>query len=260
MRGPTPRQTLRTILIAGCAFAALTAPAHADPPAATAPGLEGEYLSAGHHLGTSVSTADRTCDPNGQSGITFSASGVAAGPYPGRFTEQGWIVIGPQTTPSGPTTVDGPVREFHSRFEIASATGDVVGVKRYSSARPDAVFGSSATYGTCRPANALVGRDFFQVAVTGVEYDAVIRTALGTFRDRGLAFASLENQDDDPSPPSQPDLRSFDETFLSDAAVAVPFKRKDCKQGDTVFLSKKACKDFFKGAHNHDGEGSDDDG
>ncbi len=36
------------------------------------------------------------CDPMGTSTISFYASGIATGPYPGTFVEQGVYTIGPQ--------------------------------------------------------------------------------------------------------------------------------------------------------------------
>jgi opacity protein-like surface antigen len=69
------------------------------------------------------------CDLTGTSKLSFEASGIATGPYPGTFTENGVFKIGPQQFPSPGTFPDGPVLSFRSTFSIDSPNGIVRGTK-----------------------------------------------------------------------------------------------------------------------------------
>ena len=75
-------------------------------------------------------TVDFDCDPTSISTVTWSASGVATGPYPGTFTVQGSAMIGPQppSVPSGtlfvrPTvSTPGTARMAASNRSVSSRT------------------------------------------------------------------------------------------------------------------------------------------
>src|SRR5207244_8774116 len=87
------------------------------------PTLTGEELIAAPDVTTN-------CNPNGTSTVTFRASGVATGPYPGTFSEAGTATIGPQTLSPGGGQSIGTLLTFAALFTIQSAVGDVAGAKR----------------------------------------------------------------------------------------------------------------------------------
>src|SRR6266516_787404 len=92
-----------------------------------------------------------SCDVNGTSTISFSSSGVAAGPYPGTFTEVGTATLGPQSFDVNGTP-NGFLLSFDAVFTINSSVGNVTGTKTFSTsvANPLAVgqCGNTAGGGT----------------------------------------------------------------------------------------------------------------
>src|SRR5919197_1104425 len=99
------------------AFPAGVAAIDADAP----PTLTGEAF-LDFHPATHV-----TCTAS-EGTLTFSASGVAAGPYPGTFSETGTATVS--------ATVAGPVLAFSASFSIDSPVGHVEGTKEQVSATP----------------------------------------------------------------------------------------------------------------------------
>jgi hypothetical protein len=85
--------------------------------------LTGETLT-----GTPVTTS-ATCNPAGTSTFTYAVSGVAAGPYPGTFTETGTATIGSQISPGGGTEA-ALLLSFNASFVINSPLGNVTGTKQ----------------------------------------------------------------------------------------------------------------------------------
>src|SRR5215210_521966 len=89
------------------------------------PTLEGETFTSnqvvvpgGHSGGGTIISERSTCDPTGTSTVSFTTDGVAAGPYPGTFTETVTVAIGPQTGP--------PVSYPDLASSATFATGQVV--------------------------------------------------------------------------------------------------------------------------------------
>lgn len=91
------------------------------------PSLEGETLQAAGQLFDRAAT----CDPSGSSTIAFHWSGFAIGPYPGTFTEDGTVTIGPQTGFGAGRFgfALGQVTQFDATFTIDSPAGTVTGSK-----------------------------------------------------------------------------------------------------------------------------------
>src|SRR5207237_7398906 len=104
-----------TVAMAAGGFALFASAATAQLPPPT---LTGEHLFAAPDVTTN-------CNPNGTSTVTFSASGVATGPYPGTFTEVGTATIGPQTQTPGQGQSIGTLLTFDAVFTIQSPVGDV---------------------------------------------------------------------------------------------------------------------------------------
>src|SRR5919198_3984263 len=128
--------------IACCAFvfvatlAALVAPARAE----VAPSLQGEHFSGQSGIQESVQAS---CNPTGNSTVSFTVSGFAGPPYPGTFKETVMVTIGPQTNVgAGPLGLNaGPILMAHASFTIDSAAGQVSGSKD--------LLAGGASQGTC---------------------------------------------------------------------------------------------------------------
>src|SRR2546423_11785824 len=114
------------------ALAALLVPVSAAGTAradvAGPPTLQGELLA------TTGELFDRgaSCNPSGTTTQSFHWTGVASGPYPGTFVEDGTLTIGPQTgIGAGRFGFQlGPVLSFDATFTIDSAAGAVTGAKQ----------------------------------------------------------------------------------------------------------------------------------
>ena len=164
------RFVLLLVLCLG-AFLPQTASAQVAPPT-----LSGEFLSS--LLDVEV---QGTCNPQGNSTFTFEVSGVAAGPYPGTFTERGSFTIGPQTIEFFPNQFGGRITHFHAEFEIVSPVGTVTGTKTLA---------VGGTRGVCGGTSGTTAGqiEVFERADNpfGVTYEATITTPDGsTYTDRG---------------------------------------------------------------------------
>ena len=102
------------------------------------PSLEGETLQATGRLFDGAAT----CDPSGSSTIVFHWSGLATGPYPGTFTEDGVVTIGPQTGFGAGRFgfALGQVTQFDANFTIDSPAGTVTGSKHLIAPVPASPF------------------------------------------------------------------------------------------------------------------------
>ena len=164
-----------------------------------------------------------SCNTAGTSTVTWTAEGVATGPYPGTFTASGSLSIGAQTLPGahppGPNnegTVAGPIETFQETFTIQSGTTKITGTKTLD---PQATTG---TQGTCQQVNQFPVLDFFDGQGTVVEvnvqtlYEGQIQAVDGTTTDHGIAYVSLSDTNITGSCPTgtcQARLAGFDETF-----------------------------------------------
>jgi hypothetical protein len=101
-----------------------------DSDGSTAVPLTGETLAASEGAGTSE--VGGTCNLLGSSPFTFAVTGVASGPYPGTFFEEGSFTLGPLFS----------VDEFMSEFTISSPAGTVTGTKELDPASMMVNFGA----------------------------------------------------------------------------------------------------------------------
>jgi len=194
------------VTVAGLALFASAARAQVPPPT-----LTGEEFIAAPDITTN-------CNPNGNSTVTFSASGVATGPYPGTFTEVGTATIGPQTLSPGGGQSIGTLLTFDAVFTIQSAVGDVTGTKTL--AFPVTNPATEAAIGQCNTFQDVELEDVIDRFT--VRYEAQISTSEADFADRGLIpivavqrVRVLEN-------PVRITFDSFIEDFLSDLTATEP--------------------------------------
>jgi hypothetical protein len=147
------------------------------------------------------------CNPATVSTITFSASGIAVGPYPGPFTVSGSLTIGPQLMPGPrPGTVEGPILSYREDFSVDSVLGAVTGVKKLT--RPNSSSVASCQDVTGFDVGPVVGGNGTVVDVfVQPRYVAKIREPGGNFHDRGDG------------------LVSFTEIELDGCGVACPFRQ-----------------------------------
>lgn len=160
---------IATIVAGGVLFAS---PASA---LVTPPTLTGEALSAAPDITTN-------CNPNGTSTVTFSAVGVATGPYPGTFTEVGTATIGPQTLSSSGGSSTGTLLTFDGVFAIQSSVGNVTGTKTLAFPVTDPSF--QVAIGQCNTFQNVELEDVIDRFT--VTYEAQISAPAGLFADRGL--------------------------------------------------------------------------
>jgi hypothetical protein len=191
------------LVAAACIATALWS---AAPAAAQVPSLSGEQLVAtGEVFGfpqpatPGEFTTTGTCNPEGTSTFSFTATGPAFGPYPGTFEENGTFSLVPD--PSAPNGFS--LSAFHATFTIDSVNGEVTGTKEFADLVPGA--GPS-----CRPT------DQYQVSsgASLTNYEATIRPAAGgTYTTEGQAESSSLYNSDAPGEPAN--FADFSETFLT---------------------------------------------
>jgi hypothetical protein len=200
--------------------------------------------------------------------VTFEPT-AAAGPYPGTFTEQGTVEIGPQSqapVPVGPGPLDsvltgtqgysaGPLTSWTARFRIESGADVVVGTKTLT-ARVPPNYGACVTRdnepspGPLPPAGFPVN-GYFSIADASLAYNATIFTPAGVYRDSGTAdsdlretFARAANGSGVTS-----DVGLLLEIFSSDGTAPTPATKSDCKKGGWqdfgVFKNQGDCVSFF---------------
>jgi hypothetical protein len=158
------------------------------------------------------------CNPATNSTVTYSASGIATGPYPGPFWVAGVVTIGPQTQPGPrPGTVAGPLLSLFEVFFINSPLGTVTGVKKLT--HP-----SASDEGSCQTVTDFDVDPVADASGTVVDifsqprYVALIREPGGWFHDRGDALLSLSELDLSGTCAGQPcDFRqaAFSQGFIS---------------------------------------------
>lgn len=127
--------------------------------------LSGEILTQGGPGDPNgVPTTNYSCNPSGVSTISYVATGPAAGPYPGTFTEAGTVTFGPYT----PGTTN--VTSFEATFTVNSPSGTVTGTKTMAPVQ-------SLGVAVCFPSGGQVHVD--------TDYAATIAT--GTATDQGYS-------------------------------------------------------------------------
>lgn len=161
-------------------FGLAAAPAQADDDdedeGSAVASLSGESFLASEIGNPGTSTVSGTCNPFGVSTFTFTVTGLAAGPYPGPFTETGTVTIGPSFNAGS----------FDSTFTIDSPAGSVVGSKSLA--------GFEATsLGLCGTAASPTGGANALRFEGTVSYTATITAPTGTGMDSGESFVNLQD-------------------------------------------------------------------
>lgn len=180
--------------------------AGAQTPPAGPPSLIGE----GFYTFNTASDKERlkisaTCDRDGTSSISYTAQGVATGPYAGKFKESGTYSIGPQTNPGAIWSAGtGTVMNFHATFTVDSPIGQVTGTKDLDVSTsftanpqgscadleadelPAAQYVCDSWADERRPLAARLWN-----TITHSRYEARIETMTGVYSDSGTAFEQL---------------------------------------------------------------------
>jgi hypothetical protein len=199
--GPTATwRRIATGAAAAVAAALLSAPAAgAQPPTLTGESIVSTGVSFPFPPGGTPGDVNvtGTCDPSGTSTFQFTATGAAAGPYPGTFTESGSFSMAAPPVPGG-------IRElvaFNASFTIDSPNGHVTGTKSFTAAAPGATTLCSQT-----PYRVLSG-------LAPSHYDARIETPTETVTTSGDASSTLFFEQ---GPPKAAD---YSESFLTGTPV-----------------------------------------
>lgn len=191
----------------------------------------GGYGCAGAPTGSTTTT--RECDQIGEDRFSFTASGVAFGPYPGTFSETGVVTISRDINAGLQTIVS-----FESTFTIDSSAGDVTGTKRLALNSPGGLCHNIAPF-------------FAGIAFAELSYSATITTADGRYRDQGTASATVFHAAQGSA--SNPQiLWGFNEVFTSGLLAtipALPVEKQECKDAGWesfgVFRNQGDCVSFI---------------
>jgi hypothetical protein len=93
--------------------------------------LAGEPFAPG-----TMATVQADCNPDGNSTIDFSGSGIALGDYPGTFLEEGTLTLGPHVGPTNPVVgtefASADAIDLTARFTIMSGETIITGTKRFA--------------------------------------------------------------------------------------------------------------------------------
>jgi len=160
-----------------------------------------------------------TCNPDGTSTVSFSASGIAVGPYPGTFTEVGTATIGPQTLAPEGGASHGTLLTFDAVFTIESDVGQIVGTKTLF--KPVTDPSMEVAIGQC---NTFFSTELVDVIDRfTVRYEAQISTPEGDFADRGLVpLVAVQRVRQLDETPIRIIFQGFVENFVSDLAAPEP--------------------------------------
>lgn len=184
--------TLRRI-----AFATLVVTALALGSAQVSGADNGLQSLTGEDFLVQDATLTLDCDPARVSTVTFSASGIAVGPYPGPFTVHGTVRIAPQTLPGPrPGTVAGPLLSLRETFSVTSPVGMVRGVKRLPQGLPfDSSQGSCQEVTDFAVGNVVGGQGTVVDIFSQPRYAALISSSGSHSVDWGDALFSLSELD-----------------------------------------------------------------
>ena len=180
-----PRTIRVAALFAAAAFVgALPSGALAD---VLPPELAGEHYETYSSADVSFVVTNRTCNPGGQSTLTYIATGPATGPYTGRFREEGTVRVGPQTLFDVEGNPFGLVTSYEATFRIDSVSpaATVTGTKSLSD------FPVRDMVGWCldRPASTVA--DEWSSQNQPLRYTAVIAVGGARYADAGAARGGI---------------------------------------------------------------------
>lgn len=152
------------------------------------PGLAGEHYETFSSSDVTFQVISRTCDPAGESLLSYIATGPAIGPYTGRFREEGTVRIGPQTSLDVEGNPFGLVTSYEATFTIDSVSpvATVTGSKSISD------FPMRDRVGWClnRPAPPNVA-DQFSAQNQPMQYSAVISIGGARYSNAGSARSGI---------------------------------------------------------------------
>lgn len=213
-----PRRILLAVLVLLLSVLAVQTAA-ATGGEGTGPGtLEGENFLTG--LEGVTFTFD--CHPDGISTVSYAASGQATGPYPGPFTAQGTVTIGPHVFPGQvPGTLAGPILSLKETFTISSEMppATITGTKTHQPGQP-----IEQSQGTCEQVSGIDVGNLTNASGTVVEvatqpfYDATIQEPADKEKVTGEALLSMTDVHLTGSCPTGPctlDTGSFSQGFMS---------------------------------------------
>jgi len=214
------RPVRRGVVLGAAAVAAcLPATAMAAPPT-----LTGETLS---ELNPSVAG---TCDTAATSTISFQATGFPFGPYEtsypydtGSFTETGTATVGAQPAYQGGGAFStGELTAFSASFEIHTPDATITGVKTAAT--------STQGSGVCQEVSGdpeIGEAQAVFVDAMGLQYEARIVTAEGTFLDHGTTYVHVDRFTTDIGN----SFATFSETFESALTepIRIPITVRDCQ-------------------------------
>ena len=181
----------------------------------------GHRSMGGEELLVQDATLTLDCDPARVSTISFSASGIAVGPFPGPFAVEGTVTIAPQTLAGPrPGTVAGPLLTLDETFSIDSPLGTITGAKKLTGNQPFSQSQGSCQHVTNFGVGPVTGGsgtvvDVFSQPRYGAKIDAG-----GNYHDRGDASFSLSELDLDGTCVTGPchfRQASYDAFFMSTA-------------------------------------------
>ena len=198
--------------VAGVALALSVVATFAPVPAgaATGPSLDGENFSGG-----TVTAGPASCANDGSGTFSYDATGNAAGPYAGTYTEHGTVTIGDDFG-----TLSGWEADFTIRSTSPTAT--ITGHKSFKPGTSTSENGGACGSGSFGEAMNLV-------------YTATIVPAAGpAFNDRGFSSADVET------------FVTLHEGYQSQGTSAGgPLTKRDCKKGgfkNFGFKNEKQCR------------------
>jgi hypothetical protein len=205
------------------------------------PTLNGETLPAvDPGAGQATVTVTGECNVDGTSTLTYDASGIALGPYPGPFHAQGTATISAQHFPfSGAPFPVGNVVTFDADFSIDSPIGTVEGTTELPA--------PSVNLGQCFTAANETTSYQAIVLFPGLRWEATITADGGRYTDRGRAEGEVQRQFGG----ALTDSRKFDAFLASDLSQpepVLPTSKEDCKKGGWqkygVFKNQGDCVSF----------------
>jgi hypothetical protein len=198
------------------------------------PGAGGGGVPVTDIQGTCTRTVVLTGDAPGSesSSFEYSVSGVAAGPYPGTFTETGSFTLGPIDEEFIPGQFRGNITDFEAEYTITSELGTIQGTKSLDPGRTS--LGACFNYGTA-PFNR--PEDFAGQTIAHTLYEATITLPDGSqYTDTGQSTASF-NYCNDQIGCGTSSSNQFSETYLSQNLVpvtppppAAPTTKKQCQK------------------------------
>lgn len=179
---------------------------------AQAVSLSGETLESTLNIpGQETIFSNFVCNKEGDTTISFEASGSAFGPYSGTFVESGTVTIGPQDDASIDSRGVGPITAFQATFTINSTfpTGTITGDKLLAPTAPTE--SSLAIFGSCDPSGSSPPNDVvLAISDPNLIYNNTqINTTSGSRSDSGTSGLIIRTA------PAAPSLINFQQAFNS---------------------------------------------